>query len=493
MRGFARWQRTVRDWPLRTKLLAVVVATTTAAVALAGAGIIASDSVLFTRYLERDLTALSQIVADTSTGALAFDDPKAAAETLGALRARQHLIAACIYRSDGSVLATYFRPKAGAPCPPREDHLRVVFRNDAVAVSRPVLLAERPIGTLSMLYGYGEMKERRTIYGGTVLAILVVSVLLASIFSARLRGLITNPVAKLVETVSSVSANRDYQIRAEKVSADEMGVLVDAFNEMLSRIEARDEELRRALAEGELANRRLAQSNEDLERFAFVASHDLQEPLRMVSVYTQLLQKRSLIDSSPETAKFVTTIVEGTRRMHELLADLRAYAELNASSDLGVVDLNNVVNKAKDNLKLAIDTTQAVISHDELPCVRGYEGHLIPLFQNLIGNAIKYRSEKPPRIQISYRRDGSNHRFSVADNGEGIAPEYHAKIFVPFKRLHGPEIPGSGIGLAICERVVQRYGGRIWVESAPGKGATFVFTFPDKLLVPQQQLPANVS
>jgi signal transduction histidine kinase len=483
MRLFAQLNTTVRDWPLRTKLLAVVIATTTAAVALAAAGIVVSDSVLFTRYLERDLTALSQIVADTSTGALAFDDPKAAAETLSALRARQHLIAACIYRSDGTVLASYFRSKANSECPRRQDGLQVAFGDDAVAVSRPVLLADRPIGTLSMLYDYGEMWERRTIYGGTVLAILAVSVLLAAVFSTRLRRLITNPVVKLVETVSSVSANRDYRIRAERVSGDEMGILVDAFNEMLSRIEERDEELRRALAEREQANRRLAQSNEDLERFAFVASHDLQEPLRMVSVYTQLLQKRSLVDSSPETARFISTIVDGTRRMHELLTDLRAYAELNASSDMRVVDLNRVIEKAKDNLKLSIETNHAVVTQDRFACVRAYEGHLIPLFQNLIGNAIKYRSNQAPRIHISCARDGNDLRIAVTDNGEGIAPEYHSKIFVPFKRLHGPEIPGSGIGLAICERVVQRYGGRIWVESEPGKGSTFVFTLPGNLLV----------
>jgi signal transduction histidine kinase len=134
------------------------------------------------------------------------------------------------------------------------------------------------------------------------------------------------------------------------------------------------------------------------------------------------------------------------------------------------------------NLSLSIKTTQASVSSDELPAVRAYEGHLVPLFQNLIGNAIKYRSDEKPRIHIGYSHD-NDVIFSVADNGIGIAPEFHETIFVPFRRLHGSNIPGTGLGLSICKRVVERYGGRIWVDSQAGKGATFRFTLPEHLLI----------
>jgi light-regulated signal transduction histidine kinase (bacteriophytochrome) len=313
-------------------------------------------------------------------------------------------------------------------------------------------------------------------------AILLLASLLAVVLSTHLRDLIADPVSRLVKTVSSVSTSQDYSLRAKKVSSDEMGVLVDAFNEMLSRIEARDEELRQALSAREEANRRLAQSNADLERFAFVASHDLQEPLRMVTVYTQLLQKRGMLVSKPETADFVNNIVGGTRRMHELLDDLRAYAEIRAEADVAPVDLNRAVVRATENLKLAIDTSGAEVISGRLPSIRAYEGHFVAMFQNLIGNAIKYRGKDAPRIAITYEHADGLLRFAVSDNGIGIDPRYQTSIFVPFKRLHGKEIPGSGIGLAICQRVAERYGGRIWVQSQLDHGSTFVFTLPEAVL-----------
>jgi light-regulated signal transduction histidine kinase (bacteriophytochrome) len=282
---------------------------------------------------------------------------------------------------------------------------------------------------------------------------------------------------------TSVSQSRNYSLRAEKVFNDELGVLVDAFNDMLSRIEEGDAELRQALNDREEANRRLAQSNADLERFAFIASHDLQEPLRMVSLYTQLLHRHALLNSGPEAQEFVDQIVGGTRRMYDLLDDLRAYAEIRAEAELAPVDLNEAVAKATANLKLAIDTNGTKIDCSPLPSVRAYSGHFVALFQNLIGNAIKYRAQEPPRIAIKYEQVGETLRFAVCDNGVGIAPEYHAKIFVPFKRLHGPEIPGSGIGLAICQRIVERYGGTIWVESQLSRGATFYFTLPEAVVI----------
>jgi len=261
-------------------------------------------------------------------------------------------------------------------------------------------------------------------------------------------------------------------------------VLVDAFNEMLARIQKRDEELRQALAEREEANRDLARSNADLERFAFVASHDFQEPLRMVTVYTQLLQRRGFIEPGPESTAFVANIVNGTRRMHELLDDLRAYAEIRAEASLAPVDLNRAVMKVSENLKLSVESSGAEITCDPLPSVQGYEGHFVALFQNLIGNAIKYRSAEPPRIGITFESGEDSILFAVSDNGIGIAPEYRSSVFVPFKRLHGKEIPGSGIGLAICQRVVERYGGTIWVESIPHHGSTFLFNLPDTMLGP---------
>ncbi len=226
----------------------------------------------------------------------------------------------------------------------------------------------------------------------------------------------------------------------------------------------------------------LARANEDLMQFAFAASHDLQEPLRMITSYSQLLVKsyRGQLDSEADIC--VQYIVDGTTRMRELLADLLAYTAVdtrtNANDGREPVDLNLVFHEVVNTLQTAIKESGAIVSSDSLPCVNGHRVHFMQLFQNLLGNAIKYRSKLAPCVHISAGQQNGSWRFAVTDNGMGIAPQHHEKIFGMFKRLHGKKIPGTGIGLAICQRVVERYQGRIWVDSQPDKGATFYFTVP---------------
>lgn len=242
-------------------------------------------------------------------------------------------------------------------------------------------------------------------------------------------------------------------------------------------------------------NADLEGSYENLEWSLFVASHDLHEPLRMITAYAQLLAKKCSHVLDDETGFFVGNIIDGATRMGELLADLLAYTELGAhcpeSSE--TVDLNSVLGTVIENLKLSIDETQAVVTSDPLPIVRAHSSDFIPLFQNLIANAIKYCSKRPPHVSISVGLADGQLRFAVSDNGIGIHPEHHLVIFDPFKRLHGREIPGTGIGLAICRRVVQRYGGRIWVESRPEEGATFLFTVPGAAIAGRLPPPSLTS
>jgi PAS domain S-box-containing protein len=262
-------------------------------------------------------------------------------------------------------------------------------------------------------------------------------------------------------------------------SAGSIQGTVMVFRDISERKSA-EERLAQLNADLEKVNRTLARTNEELTGFAFVTSHDLQEPLRMISTYAELLIKKYPAAAGSDVSMFVETIANGTRRMQRLLADLLAYAEIGAPAEEGPepVSLSRVIDGVRQNLKAAIEESGAVITCDDLPSVRVAESHLIPLFQNLIGNAIKYHGEEPPRIRISARPDQEQMRFAVADNGIGIASEYHRKIFGVFKRLHNGKVPGTGIGLAICQRVVERYGGRIWVESQEGKGSTFYFTLP---------------
>jgi len=239
-------------------------------------------------------------------------------------------------------------------------------------------------------------------------------------------------------------------------------------------------ERKQAEQELRVTNVALARANEDLNQFAYAASHDLQEPLRMITSYSQLLLKGYRGQLDGEAATCVAFITEGTGRMRELLADLLAYTQVSRDGHgiIAPVDLNEIFETALQNCKAAIDETKATVTSSRLPIVQGYEPHFVQLFQNLISNAVKYRSGQPPRIQVSVAIENGVWRIAVKDNGIGIAPEYHKQIFGVFKRLHGKAIPGTGIGLAICQRVVERYGGQIWVESQVNQGATFYFTLP---------------
>lgn len=738
----------LRDVPIKQKLMVIIMSVAAAALVLAGLGIVIADSFLFRASMRRDISALAEIVADNSTGALAFDDQQAAAQTLASLRARPHLVLACLYRQDGTAFATYVRPHVNVVCPAGNAPDRMAFTREGLMIRRPVALDGRRIGTLVLLYDLGELSEHITLYAEAVALILLVSSFVAFLLSSRLRAIIAGPISQLANATRSVSETRDYTIRAKKLSGDELGALADGFNEMLARIQSQDSDLRKALlaqaaalkesqevreslrttlasigdavistdaqgrvvfvnavaqhlvgleeadlvgqqldevfrivnefsrarvespvaqvlregrivgmanhtvllahdgreipiddsgapirdAQGavqgtvlvfrdvtarrradetnrllssivqssndaifskdlsanvtswnataerifgfseqeilgqsilkifpedgsaELAaimqriargerveqhqtirrtkagellnisvtispiqdplgrisgasvisrniteqvraaerlarlnadlqrsNETLALTNQDLERFAFIASHDLQEPLRMITAYSQLLIKSHAGEFDREAGTFVDNIVSGTTRMRELLSDLLAYTELRSRNEepLELVDLNAVLENVRQNLQAAIAESGAAVTSERLPVIRAYRAHFQPLFQNLIANAIKYRSARPPRIHVSVQEKDGELRFSVADNGIGIEPEYHKKIFEVFRRLHGAKIPGTGVGLAICQRIVERYGGRIWVESQPGKGSRFLFTLPN--------------
>jgi len=257
--------------------------------------------------------------------------------------------------------------------------------------------------------------------------------------------------------------------------SDARGKLVGTFgiSRNITELKQREEELQHLTDE-------LSRSNSELQQFAYVASHDLQEPLRMVASYVQLLARRykGQLDENADT--FINYAVEGANRMKTLINDLLSYSRVGTQGkELAPVDAGASLQKAVTALQVAIAEKEAEVTTDPLPTVPADDVQLSQLFQNLIGNAIKFRGEQPPRVHVTAKKKGREWEFAVSDNGIGIEEKYTDRIFVIFQRLHTrEEYPGTGIGLAICKKIVERHHGRIWFTSTPGLGTTFFFTIP---------------
>jgi len=255
------------------------------------------------------------------------------------------------------------------------------------------------------------------------------------------------------------------------------GGFITSYTEITERkqIEKQLRKLNKRLEEHAME---LKRSNTELEQFAYVASHDLQEPLRMVSSYCQLLQRRYADRLDQDANEFIEFAVNGAQRMQRLINDLLAFSRVGTrANDLQPLACDEALSEARENLQATIAETGAEIRCRDLPMAMADRTQLVQLFQNLIGNAIKFRRDEPPRVEISAQRENGHIKLSVTDNGLGIESEYADRVFMIFQRLHAAtDYPGTGIGLAVCKKIVERHGGRIWFESTPGRGTCFHFT-----------------
>lgn len=335
-----------------------------------------------------------------------------------------------------------------------------------------------------------------------VMALMGVVVVAAA--ALIIAGRIARPIENLNRVAQEVKGG-NLSVRAPTVGSDEIGDLCTIFNSMIERIGNWHQELEKEVqgrtAELRKANEDLAaevtlrtetekdlhltlleleRSNSELQQFAYVASHDLQEPLRMISSYVQLLERRYKGKLDDDADEFIAYAVDGAKRMQGLISDLLQLSRFGTRErSLGAVDCEVVLDQALANLQTSIAACCAQVTHGPLPTVRADSTQLIQLFQNLVGNALKFRGTETQNIHVSAEPKNGKWLFSVRDNGIGIDPEHSDRIFGIFQRLHGRgEYPGTGIGLAICKKIVEGHGGQIWVDSEAGKGATFFFTLP---------------
>jgi signal transduction histidine kinase len=262
---------------------------------------------------------------------------------------------------------------------------------------------------------------------------------------------------------------------------DFMGEFSDSFNSMVSSLSETREQLKHREEELSQANVELKRSNADLQQFAYAASHDLKEPLLAITISLKLLKKRYEGKLDQEAEKFISETVDEATRMQTLINDILSYSRVGTSGRSFVLtDFTAILNRSLSNLKIPLEQSSAVVTHDPLPKVMADPIQLVQLLQNLVSNAIKFCGDRKPLIHISAERKGKEWVFSVSDNGIGIPTGHRERIFEIFQRLHTrKEYPGTGIGLAMCKKIVERHGGHIWVKSETGKGSTFYFTISD--------------
>src|SRR5215210_1826887 len=480
--------RTVlNNLPIRQKLMLIAMVTTGGALLLAGAALIYFNMARFRQEMASDLSTLADIVGQNCTAALSFHDEADARETLQALRSQSSIIAAAVYDIEGRLFAKYDpRGRMSFPARPAKDS---GFEPDALVVFRPVKLEGQTIGTVYLRSNLDALTSRVKVQALTVGAVFLASGIVALFLSSGLQRLISRPILDLAETARTVSDRKDFSIRAAKRSSDELGHLVDAFNEMLVQIQERDTELQRAKPELERRNEELHQSNKELDDFAYIASHDLKEPLRGIHNFSNFLIEDYSDKLDDEGRSKLETLMRLTRRMETLIDSLLHFSRL-GRVDLAIdrVDLNDIVAEVAESLAITLKETGVELRVPRpLPTVLCDRARVGEIFYNLVVNGIKYNDKPEKWVEIGVMESAGGPRaktrdtppvFYVRDNGIGIPEKHHDAVFRIFKRLHGRDKfgGGTGAGLTIVKKIVERHNGRIWVDSTVGEGTAIHFT-----------------
>jgi signal transduction histidine kinase len=487
---------------IRQKLVIVVLAPTLLGLLVAVAAMVAYDLRLYHRSWIADLTTQAELIARTSAPALAFDDARVAKENLDLLRYRPKVHAAAIYNAKGRLFASFTaEPGTEFPRLPEADGTRI--EGDKLIVFKRIVSDREILGTVYLQAEY-ELFDRLLGYLGIAGLVTLGALAAALFFSLPLRKKVIHPLLAIAEVAREVTEKRNFSLRAQKLSQDEIGLLADSFNSMLAEIERATRELEASNRESarEVGERRRAEeevlrlnteleqrvrertaqleyTNGELEAFCYSVSHDLRAPLRSIDGFSQALIEDCSKDLSQDALGYLTRIRAATERMAQLIEDLLNLSRVSrgelSQQDVDVAELAKRVvtdlrhRDPKRNVEVSI--WDSMHAHADSRLLRA-------ALENLIGNAWKFTSKAAqPRIEVGALRDGARSTFFVRDNGAGFDMAYSNKLFGAFQRLHSvSEYQGTGIGLATVQRIVHRHGGRIWADAHPGRGAVFFFT-----------------
>jgi len=491
---------------IRYKIALLVLAVVSCALLVAGVALALYEFTDYRQQAVRDLSTQADILGRASASALAFDDAQAVKDDLQLLRNHPGISAAAIYAARGKRMGEYHGADATAqtiPELPEVDSERV--SGDHLIVFRRVVENGEIVGTV-YLNGRYDLMARLRDYLGILAAVMAFSLLVAGLLSLWLQRAFTQPILAVASAARGVVERKDFSLRVAKTTQDEVGTLVDAFNEMLAELGQREQALatsRRSL-EQEVEERRridedlrnlnaqleqhvaqrtaqLETANKELESFSYSVSHDLRTPLRGVVGFADAVLEDHGDELSDEAQRKLRIVHSEGLRMGRLIDDLLAFSRLGRKAlQTTQVDMEALARGAWTTITNAETGTPARVELGRLPQVQGDPALLTQVWVNLLSNAVKFSAKREqPLVSVSAITDGQEHIYFVRDNGAGFNPKYQDKLFGVFQRLHdGKDYAGTGVGLALVQRIVLRHGGRVWAEGQPDQGATFYFSLP---------------
>jgi signal transduction histidine kinase len=426
------------------------------------------------------LSIIGGMIAANSTAALAFNNEEDAREILSALTNEPHVTAAALYDKNGRIFATYQASSGAGTVYPKQPGVKDYrFVKGYFEGSQPVKLQDDLLGYIYLKYDINRLYYRLSVFAVVLVIVTALSWLLALLLSKNLQRNISAPVLVLAKTAKDISEKRDYSVRAEKFGNDELGILTDAFNHMLSEAELFHRHLEEKVKE---RTAQLETLNRELESFSYSVSHDLRAPLRAVSGYATMLKEDYGEQVEAEGRRYMNTIIQNAAKMGTLIDDLLAFSRTGRKEIvLQQVNMTTLVESCINEIKESEDISKYSITVGRLPDCEADHPLIRQVWMNLIGNAVKYSGkEEHPVIHIDSTKSAGEHIYFVKDNGVGFDMKYAHKLFGVFQRLHTEqEFEGTGIGLALVNRIITRHKGRTWAEAEPGKGATIYFSIPN--------------
>jgi signal transduction histidine kinase len=472
---------TLRDMPIRRRLMVMLLATSIVVMLLMSGAFVTYEITTIRKTLIRQARTLGEVIAANSTAALAFENQDDAKETLAALSAERHIVAACLYDKDGHLFSKYPDNVAPGLLPYGPGPAGYHFADAHLSGFQPVVQGgNKQLGTLYLDYDAGTIVSDwlRTSFGIGV-AVLVVILAVAYLLSRLLQRQISEPILALADAARAISDRRDYSVRAIKLGNDEIGLLTDAFNQMLGQIQEFNQGMEQLVAR---RTSQLEAANKELEAFSYSVSHDLRAPLRHVDGFAALLAKHAAPVLDEKGRSLLATISSAAKQMGRLIDDLLAFARAGrAELRLVPVDQEAMVASIVKEGAFERDGRRIEWKIAPLPRVDADAAMLRQVWANLIQNAVKYSGMAASSVIEIGSRPGERGEviLFIKDNGVGFDMKYVDKLFGVFQRLHAAsDFEGTGIGLANVRRIIARHGGRTWAEGEIGKGATFSFSVP---------------